>query len=227
MFIPTFTVHLFKHSRFRPLGIAYAEFQTKEAAKRVIEELNNTKFQNRAVVIKPYVPFVSRKKFNVSSETNDFEHSLQPTASSAQSAHSTGIYDKLSAGHVESNDTLFISRVPYRVSISDIQEYFDGYTASAIYLFQHKLSEKRTRSISFSAKTRSAIITFEGLNDERGLELIIETFLSKKLFNRFLNLRPAFVDKVEEIQLNEVRKKYIINSYKKEGTLDSDRKAHV
>lgn len=55
--IPSQTIRGFRSNQVRPLGIAYAEFESSELLKRAIDQLNGKEFKGRDLKLKPYVPY--------------------------------------------------------------------------------------------------------------------------------------------------------------------------
>lgn len=59
--IPSHTVRVFRSKQTRPMGIAYAEFESAELASKAITDLNGIQFNDRSLRLKKHIPFDPKK----------------------------------------------------------------------------------------------------------------------------------------------------------------------
>lgn len=179
--IPTYTIRGFRSSKYKPLGVAYVEFKTAEDAKNAIEKFNGYTFNKRVLVVKNYqLNSYAAKKIA----------SPQP--------------EKI----IESKDTIFIQKLPYKVTIDHIQKYFEDYNPGPIYLYESKHLRDKHRPLSINGRFRSALIT---LNSEIELSNIIDSLSTKFLLGKPVILRTAFLHKIEVVAKNESKRYKIIS----------------
>ncbi|KAH3901000.1 uncharacterized protein SCODWIG_00616 [Saccharomycodes ludwigii] len=73
--IPSQTVRGFRTNKVRPLGIAYAEFETPKQAREVVDKFNGVVFKERALRFKlysPYSPAVVTEKISKANKKSRF-----------------------------------------------------------------------------------------------------------------------------------------------------------
>ncbi|SJM87420.1 uncharacterized protein ZBIST_3609 [Zygosaccharomyces bailii] len=100
--IPSQTVRFFRNNQVRPLGIAYAEFPSREKAHDAIEALNGESLKNRQLRLKPYVPYSPEKVSRKVSKSNAFSN--------------------LRKSRKESRDVLISSSGPVETDAAELEE---------------------------------------------------------------------------------------------------------
>lgn len=132
MLIPSFTVWFSRNGSYKPLGIAYADFATREAAQRAIDELQGTMFMDRRLTVRFHVP-ANRKpgqKFVKEPSPGPGEE-VQDKQIPGESA-AVGSPKKDQSRQELSEDTLY---VVFRLKIGEdqVKELFAAYDVSAVF----------------------------------------------------------------------------------------------
>ncbi|CAH2350883.1 hypothetical protein CLIB1423_02S07294 [[Candida] railenensis] len=216
--IPTYTVRGFRYQRYKPLGTAYADFKTAEDVADVINKFNGIVLNGRRLIIKPYHTSGYYKKCSTNKggdkptgiemiPEQDSE-SAEPSNNGASSTERSTVEvdgNSVSIAREASTDTIFIQSVAYAVNIEDIKTFFEGYEPDQIYLYENKYRPKGRRTLSFSGRSRSALVR---LKSTTPLADIITELQSKKLHGRHVLLRAGYVDKINEVLVAANSKKY-------------------
>ena len=201
------------------MGIAYADFKTAEDVDDVINKFNGIELNGRRLIIKPYHASGYYKKKSIrrgANKATEIEiipeqdsESAEPTNEGESSPEERSAVEVdgncVSVVREASTDTIFIQSVAYAVNIEDIKTFFEGYEPDQIYLYENKYRPKGRRTLSFSGKSRSALVK---LRSTTPLPDIITELKSKKLHGRHVLLRAGYVDKINEVLVAANSKKY-------------------
>lgn len=243
--IPSQTVRGFRNNQVRPLGIAYAEFDSVENLKRVIDDLNGKPFKGRELRLKPYVPYSPtnvNKKLKKEKHLSRFRRSKQTQENDLPPA--TDLISLVSISHQRediqivqqndyedvaniieesefSKDTVYCGYLPKSVTDSDLREFFHDFNPQEIWIFRTKLT--RSRHFQIHRHLTAALISFETDVDSNK---IAEALQTKRLLGKRIVIKPAYQAKIDELkQLSKekaVTEKEIIESPLPQNESDSN-----
>ncbi|CCF59327.1 hypothetical protein KAFR_0G02950 [Kazachstania africana CBS 2517] len=191
----------------RPMGIAYAEFESVEEAKAAIDGLNEKDFKGRPLKLKPYIPYTphpkGRSSSNVaSSETliaNNQEAAIEPSvaANTEPVEQKRTRYGRLRgmSGDI-SKDTVYCKYLPVGVDDSHLRALFSAYSPREIWIFKSTPQRKICVPVSREPFT-AALIT---LDTEVELKEICKLMSKGKLLGKKVSIKPAFIKKIEEVK---------------------------
>lgn len=204
--IPSQTVRGFRSNQVRPLGIAYAEFESFEMVKDVIDNLNGKEFKGRELRLKTYVPYsptVATKKLNKTNylsrlrRRKNQEHSEESELISNVEVvqREQEEEEKIVEEPELSEDTVYCGYLPKGVTDVDIRHYFQEYNPQEIWIFRTKLT--KSRHFQLHRHFTAALVSFEkGTSSQE----ISEAVSDKKLLNKKIVVKPAYLAKIEELK---------------------------
>lgn len=224
--IPSQTIRGFRNSRVRPLGIAYADFESADKAKEAIEALNGKVFNNRTLRLKPYVAYspavVSRKPSKANKEESRFSKlkvkkstSVSPvseeqelpeeTRGSANNEQTTEpeaqpLTDSGQNEEPVSKDTVYCGYLPSKATDVELREFFKEYEPTDIYVFKNRSYKK---GFHFHRYYLAALVT---LDKENGVQQSVENLSKEKLMGKKVTLRAAYLSKIDEVKKAAVKK---------------------
>lgn len=199
--VPCQSIRGLKSSFIRPFGIAYADFESHEQALKVIEELNGKEFLERKLVFKLHIPY-DATKINISLPKVP-RKSLKFTRKGISITNYTdGNVDqktnkskhKIQESRKISNNTLFCGYLPGKTTDSDLREFFKKFDPQEIIVFKNRIYKK---GIYWHRHYTAALITF---STKENMDNSIETLSNVPLGKKLLKLRPAYLDKINEIR---------------------------
>lgn len=210
--IPSQTVRGFRSNQVRPLGIAYAEFESPEVVQDVIERLNGKEFKGRELRLKAYVPYspveVSRKlKKNrhftrLRRPAKDLDQQEQPPAPEivslvevAQKLEEQETVSKIPEEPETSEDTVYCGYLPKGVTDVDIRDYFQDFNPQEIWIFRTRLN--KNRHFHLHRHFTAALVSFESGTSSWE---VAEASKDKKLLNKKVLVKPAYLSKIEELK---------------------------
>jgi RNA recognition motif-containing protein len=190
------------------LGIAYIDFLTEEQANLAKEKLNAEKLCGRQLKAKsfiPYSPNVRRSGSNTRADENTPMSSIDAVEEEEkknieESSPSSKIDNFAEVGETTptrpvSDVTVYIGRLPSKVTDGDLREYFHEYVPTEVYIFKSR--NMRSHKPFFRHGVVSALVT---LSSENGLSRALEQLKDVKLKGRVLHLKAAYISKVEEVK---------------------------
>ncbi|SCW01153.1 LAFE_0D06260g1_1 [Lachancea fermentati] len=214
--IPSQTIRGFRKSTVRPLGIAYAEFETGDETVRVIQELNGTQFKERVLKIKPYVPYspcAAEKRPNRGTKGAKNQQSEVPEELRIVQADDAFLEEEMTVvaePQVKVNstsqqvplseDTVYCAYLPGKVTDVELREFFKDYEPQDIYVFR---SNGTRRGIYFHRCFTAALVT---LGNPEFLLNAISNLRKQKLMGKRVTLRVARLSKIQEVQRAAVKK---------------------
>lgn len=208
--IPSQTVRGFRSNEVRPLGIAYAEFESLEKVKEAIDELNGKEFKGRELRLKPYVPYsptnVSKKLHKGNRLARLRRHKKdegeQEPASDlvsivevAQQSDEPKEAEKIVEEPELSEDTVYCGYLPRGVTDVDIRQYFNDFNPQEIWIFRSKIV--KNRHFQLHRHFTAALVSFKG---DVSSQEISEASRDKKLLNKKIVVKPAYLAKIEELK---------------------------
>ncbi|CAB4254049.1 similar to Saccharomyces cerevisiae YFR032C RRT5 Putative protein of unknown function [Maudiozyma barnettii] len=220
--IPVQSLYGFRKNRPYPLGIAYAEFETKEKATYVIDHLFNQIYKGRPLKVRYHQPYVPRQKGKKnlkhgpsigreieldSTESNlvqpvsiiDDDDDSQPVELTeeemvAPAMAPNKLYVKRKA---VSTETVYCKILPEGTTDLHLRQHFKAFRPKEIWIF--KSSPTRSK-MCFGSKRQaftSALITLE---TGESLKKVAKIMSKKKLLDNKVIVRPAYLTKIEEVK---------------------------
>ncbi|KAK6457610.1 uncharacterized protein RJT20DRAFT_147536 [Scheffersomyces xylosifermentans] len=223
--IPSYTYRFGKISKYRPFGIAYAEFKGDEQVDKVIAQFDGITFKERTLSVRKHVPFDPERHFLLRrfSITHSGSHGIDvvspvedKSADSELPAEVKVVDEKehtVSEHHEPtppetkkdnvlgkdiSDDTIYISKVHQKVSEAEIKGYFEKFSPTKVYIYREKRS--RRGSISFKNAFVTVLVTVD--TSSASLQEIIDEARKgglRKLLGRRGIVRPALKSKIDEV----------------------------
>lgn len=95
-----------------------------------------------------------------------------------------------------SEDTVFISRLSPKTTDGDLREFFHEYVPTDVYIFKNRYNKKQ-HPLRFHQRYVSALVT---LTAENGVDNAIETLSNKKIKNKAVVVRAAYLSKIEDVK---------------------------
>ncbi|RCK56689.1 Regulator of rDNA transcription protein 5 [Candida viswanathii] len=226
--IPSYTIHFSRSGRHRPLGIAYAEFKTQEQLDAVIREFDGYALQNRKITVKKHLPYNpgnrrfslksnkselskngSSNKSIVSSDDNAADDATssgnvpvlvsvaQPIVLPVNDSSSIGSDKKKSTSKSEiSTDTILIPKAHGKVTDATLREFFKDYSPTQIYIFRTR--KPKLNPINLTGSYVSVLATVDA--SQTKLDDIITNLKAQKLNGKYVNMKPAYMSKVAEVE---------------------------
>ncbi|QLQ80526.1 hypothetical protein HG537_0D05260 [Torulaspora globosa] len=213
--IPSQTVRGFRNNHIRPLGIAYAEFESPEKLKEAVEDLNGKPFKGRELRLKPYVPYspanvnkrlkrrnhLLRFRLNIHEKECPLTDLVSKVSVSNQQNESELLSDeeKAMADVIKesefSEDTVYCGYLPKGVTDTDLREYFKDFNPQEIWIFRTKLT--RSKHFQIHRHLTAALVSFE---TDANSHQISESLQKKKLLGKRIVIKPAYQAKIEELK---------------------------
>lgn len=220
--IPSQTVRGFRNNHVRPLGIAYAEFESVDHLQRAVEDLNGKPFKGRDLRLKPYVPYSPTnvtKKLKKSNHLSRFRRAKPATQESEDELPpTTDVVSILSVSHQQdepqvpleendkategvvqesefSEDTVYCGYLPKGVTDTDLRDYFHQYNPQEIWIFRTKLT--KSKRFQIHRHLTAALVSFETEVDSHK---IAEALQKKKLLGKKIVVKPAYQAKIDELK---------------------------
>ncbi|CCH63153.1 hypothetical protein TBLA_0J01580 [Henningerozyma blattae CBS 6284] len=202
--IPSQTVRGFRTSYQRPLGIAYAEFENKDWANKVVADLNGKCFKERNLRIKLYIPYspnnivrnkLIKNKKEEETFTNDANNEKNADSNGENGTRSRIVVGGEGDGEKYCTDTLYCSYLPKETTDTTLRLYFKDYNPQEIWIFRTKAT--RGYRLKFHRYFTCALIT---LNTNVPMFEICERLNNIRLSNKKITVRVAFKSKLEEVK---------------------------
>ncbi|QLL32268.1 hypothetical protein HG536_0C04370 [Torulaspora globosa] len=216
--IPSQTVRGFRNNHIRPLGIAYAEFESSEKLKEAVDNLNGKAFKGRELRLKPYVPYsptnvnkrlkrrnhLLRFRLNIPAKEKELAPSTDPVSIVSVSHQQNepellSDEEKAMADVIQesefSEDTVYCGYLPKGVTDTDLREYFKDFNPQEIWIFRTKLT--RSKHFQIHRHLTAALVSFETDADSRQIS---ESLQKKKLLGKRIVIKPAYQAKIEELK---------------------------
>ncbi|CCE62596.1 hypothetical protein TPHA_0C04450 [Tetrapisispora phaffii CBS 4417] len=205
--VPSHTVRGFLSSHVRPLGIAYADFNTVEKAKEVVEALSNKKFKNRKIKVKLYKPFKpdnllkpkkkvsggKQRRLTVLRRYKQDDNEENKKKGSEEDDVSKKSYKVTQPTSI---DTVYCGYLPKNTTDTDLREHFKGYNPQEIWIFRTRTT-KGPRHLQIHRHYTAALIT---LSTTEPIDKISEVSSEKKLLNKTITVKPAYLSKIQEVR---------------------------
>lgn len=185
----------FGHQRYKPLGIAYADFPTRELAQKAIGELEGVLFKDRKLKVRFHVPYNPQPRFlrfsgsikraapeqkptDPVSETNeDPVPDNEPNAEPAKEIKFTP-------------NSLFLKGLGHKVTVDRLREFLKLYNPTSIRIIRPKGFMKGLKSRAYNA-----LVSFD-IPAEFTIELLMDELNGKDFEGCQLTVMRAF--RVEE-----------------------------
>lgn len=211
--IPSQTVRGFRNHHIRPLGIAYAEFESSEKLKEAVDALNGKPFKGRELRLKPYVPYsptsvnkrLKRRNHLLRFRFHEREKELASPTDPVSAVSASNEHELLSgegkamADVIQesefSEDTVYCGYLPKGVTDTDLREYFKEFNPQEIWIFRTKLT--RSKHFQIHRHLTAALVSFETDADSRQIS---ESLQKKKLLGKRIVIKPAYQAKIEELK---------------------------
>ncbi|EDO15407.1 hypothetical protein Kpol_1063p18 [Vanderwaltozyma polyspora DSM 70294] len=214
--VPSHTVRGFRSNHVKPLGIAYADFETPEKAREAVEALNETNFKNRNLKVKLYVPFSPENvckpapkprrlsKLRRSKKPADEENnaaSQDPTVEATQERGQASEDPENAANNAKqakptSDDTVYCGYLPKNTTDADLREHFKDYNPQEIWIFRTRAA-KGPMHLQLHRHYTAALIT---LNSPETIAKIAEVTSTKKILGKKISVKPAYISKIQEVK---------------------------
>lgn len=95
-----------------------------------------------------------------------------------------------------SEDTVFISRLSPKTTDGDLREFFHEFVPTDVYIFKNRYNKKQ-HPLRFHQRYVSALVT---LTAENGVSQAIETLSCKKIKNKSVVVRAAYLSKIDDVK---------------------------
>lgn len=179
----------FRSPKYRPLGVAYAEFKTQLEVDELIAKYNGVDLNGRKIVVKRYHVVNAKKEVTKSAPPVEAPKGNP----SDESSNPMGVQFLPSP---YSQNTIFINKVGHKTTIDEIKQLFGQYDVDPIYLYEQKAHNRGRRKLSMSGRPRSALVTVNSVS----LVLdVIDELQGCKLGGKPVVLRQALQSKVDEV----------------------------
>ncbi|SMN19967.1 similar to Saccharomyces cerevisiae YFR032C RRT5 Putative protein of unknown function [Maudiozyma saulgeensis] len=218
--IPVQSLYGFRKNRPHPLGIAYAEFETKEKATYAIDHLFNQIYKGRPLKVRYHQPYVPRQKTRKNSkeicpvgrgiELDSTESDLaQPVTVVDDSSQPLELTDeelvapamapsKLNVKRkAVSTETVYCKILPEGTTDLHLRQHFKAFRPKEIWIF--KSSPTRSK-MCFGSKRQSFTSALITLETEESLKKVAKIMSKKKLLDNKVIVRPAYLTKIEEVR---------------------------
>ncbi|RLV96222.1 Regulator of rDNA transcription protein 5 [Spathaspora sp. JA1] len=212
--IPSYTVRFTRTDRQRPLGIAYAEFKTREDLEAVVKQFDGTILKKRQMCIKKHVAYDPKRRFFIRGRKPEVkkletkakvETSNKPIAPETKieiasaNVTTTAVHTVSVAGTVAkselSKDTVYIPKAPAKTTDESLRDFFKEYGPARIYIFRNKKAKRG--AINLKGSYVSVLAKLD--STQNNLDEIINNLKAQKLNGRHVVIKPAYKSKVEEV----------------------------
>ncbi|CAK9435622.1 uncharacterized protein LODBEIA_P03490 [Lodderomyces beijingensis] len=200
--VPSYTVRFsYRHKR-KPLGIAYADFKSKEQADLVIEELDGALVNGRKISLQlatPYAPEVKQFPFFWRSKRRTTTSKPGPLFEDEEAVTNVEEVANSSAEPVvttEQPKSLLIQKPHGSVTEDSVQQFFKDCKPSRILILKHKKS--RINPIHLTGSSVSVLASFD--SSETKLDDVVAKLQSQKLNGKYVELQPVNQTQVEELE---------------------------
>ncbi|RCK64084.1 Regulator of rDNA transcription protein 5 [Candida viswanathii] len=223
-----FKKHEPRSGRHRPLGIAYAEFKNQEQLDAVIQEFDGYVLQNRKITVKKHLPYnPGNRRFSLKSNKSELSKNgssnksvvssddnapddatssgnvpvvvsvAQPIVLPVNDNSSIGSDKKKSTSKSEiSTDTILIPKAHGKVTDATLREFFKDYSPTQIYIFRTR--KPKLNPINLTGSYVSVLATVDA--SQTKLDDIITNLKAQKLNGKYVNMKPAYMSKVAEVE---------------------------
>ena len=197
--VPSHTVRGFRSNHVRPLGIGYAEFESHEVAKDIVEKLNTKPFKGRDLKVKLYVPFtpenVCTPKVPVVKQRRLSR--LRRTKKENPKNFNVDVINKpVNKEKPSSIDTVYCGYLPKNTTDSDLREHFQEYNPQEIWIFRTRAT-KGPIHLQLHRHYTAALIT---LNTTEEITKVAEVTSLRKLLGKKISVKPAYLSKIQEVK---------------------------
>ncbi|KAI5970451.1 RRT5 [Candida margitis] len=179
-----YTVKFSKSGKRKPLGFAYVELPTPEKVEAAVKDLDGTVFNGKKLIVKAYTSYRPYQRLWWKRKTPQIENQTEVSQSLEPPVE------------LIAKDRILISKARGNITESIIQQFLKEYNPSNIIICKNKKSI--INPMNLTGSYFSVLATVD--SSTKKLDEIIESLKSQKLNGKRVELKPAKVDKVEEIE---------------------------
>lgn len=218
--LPVQSLYGFRKNHPHPLGIAYAEFESKNKATEAIELLFNQIYRGRPLKLRYHQPYVPKKKGkNNPRDTQSVSRGIELTTVGSESnpisTEDTELVDTVELTEEEriapavvpsklnvkrravSTETVYCKILPEGTTDLHLRQHFKTFHPKEIWIFKSAPTRSKMCFSNKSHSFTSALITLE---TEEPLKKVAKIMSKKKLLDNKVIVRPAYLTKIEEVK---------------------------